>query len=250
MKRLSLVFLFVASTTLWADEVATQFEQANVLYRNGDFGTAAELYEKVITNGYENPDLFFNLGNTYFKLKKTGPAILNYERALRISPSDDDISYNLRLANLRVVDKIEPIPQLFFLEWWYSFVNLASANRWTTLFVISIWLLSISIGVAYAFRNRAIKQIATGLIILSSLFTCITGIAGYQRYLGETSTSMAIVLQSTAYVKSSPDQQSTDLFVLHEGVKAEILDVVGEWKKIRLADGKVGWISITALATI
>src|SRR6059036_404081 len=128
MKRWYLVLLLFICQTLVAQEAVRQFEQANQLYRDGKYDQAAGLYEQVISNGYESAALYYNLGNACFKLKNTPSAILNYERAKRLAPHDEDILYNLRLANLRIVDKIEPIPQIFFIDWWRSLVNTFSSS--------------------------------------------------------------------------------------------------------------------------
>lgn len=233
-----------------ADEATVQFEQANQLYRNGDFQQAALMYEQIVKNGYESGPLFYNLGNAYFKLHSIPAAILNYERAKRLSPRDEDIAYNLRLCNLRVVDKIDAIPPLFFLEWWHNFVNLLSSNEWGLLAVILLWCVVLS-GAVFLVSHSFILRRVTFLFSFLSLLVCIVSIVGMiQRSRIERSDQQAIVFSQSVAVKSAPDIQSTDLFVLHEGVKVELLDGVASWKKIRLPDGKVGWMPVDGFQVI
>src|SRR6266849_1193138 len=127
MRLLAACLLLLSVQAGFAQEARLEFNQANQLYRDAQYDKAARLYEQVVKNGYESPALYYNLGNCYFKLRNIPASILNYERARRLSPHDDDISYNLRLANQRVVDKIEPLPQLFLVDWWNGYIGLFSA---------------------------------------------------------------------------------------------------------------------------
>lgn len=250
MKKTLITFLFVGSQLSLAQEVALQFEQANQLYRIGDYKQAASFYEKIGQNGYESPALFYNLGNSYFKLKNMPAAIVNYERARLLSPHDEDIAYNLRLANLRIIDRIEPIPQLFFVEWWRSFVSMFSSGTWASLAVVLLWCASIG-GATFLFLRPLLIRRLTFLICAICLLCSVLSYASmFQQRNHERTDQDAIVFAASIAVKSSPDQHSTDLFVLHEGVKVELLDAVGEWKKIRLADGKVGWIPVESILVI
>lgn len=247
------IVLFTSLTfyqILHAQEAETQFEQANELYRNGKFSKAAELYEQIVSNGYEHAVLYYNLGNTYFKKKNIPTAILYYERAKRLAPQDEDILYNLHLANLRVVDKIESLPQLFFAQWWNTLISLMSSDGWGTVSIIGLWCILAGGSMYFISRSYGIKRIMFILSSLSILVVLFSFIAILQQYNRERTESHAIVFSPTISVKSSPDEQSTDLFVLHEGVKVEVLDTVGEWRKVRLVDGKVGWIVEAAIRII
>lgn len=234
----------------FADEVHHQFEQANQFYRTGDYKNAVELYEKIIAHGYETPDLYFNLGNAYYKLDNLPASILNYERAKKLSPLDEDINFNLKLVNLKVVDKIEPLPQLFFVEWWISIKNIFSADKWGMLGIGSLWL-SIFLWVFFRISRKSIIRRLT--FFIGSFFILLSILAvflSYQQYQNESTHNFAIVFSPSVAVKSSPDERGTDLFILHEGVKIEIMDAVGNWKKFKLADGKVGWIPEEAIEII
>lgn len=245
------LFLFaLLIQTARSQEAVIGFEEANRLYRSGDLLQAARTYEELSALGYESPELFYNLGNVYYKLGKIPAAILNYERARRLAPNDEDIAHNLRLARLRIVDRIEPLPQLFVIEWWEAFVDINSADGWAVGATVFLWAAALCGMALLSARSSLFRRIT---VLLASLFVaacllCFAAMA--QRASEETSREGAIVFAPSVSVKSAPDMQSTDLFALHEGVTVQVLDSVGTWKKIRLADGKIGWLPGTSLETI
>jgi tetratricopeptide (TPR) repeat protein len=250
MKCVLLLFILISFQSLFGQEATLQFEQANKLYRDGEYEQAVTSYEQIVNNGYEHASLYYNLGNAYFKLKNIPAAILNYERAKRLAPHDEDILYNLRLANIRVIDKIEPVPQFFFVDWWHSFMGMFSSGVWAFIAIIMLWCAA-GAGIAVRFVKSAIMQrVCFGLCVVSMLVS-IAGFAGVaEQYQHEHNDRTAVVFSQSVSIKSSPDAQSTDLFVLHEGVKVDLLDAVGEWRKIRLADGKIGWLTAADLQVI
>ncbi len=241
----SLFFSQLASS----QEANVQFEQANQLYRSGDYQKASQSYEQIVSTGIENTFLYYNLGNSYYKLKEYPSAILNYERAKRLTPNDEEIEHNLHLANLRVVDKIEPVPQLFILEWWKMFVNLFSSDGWGWLAISFLWGSALCGILLLLLRIDILRRV---LLLLSTLtlFLSILGFVGMAQRHSIENEQYAIVFAQSVSIKSAPDAQSTDLFVIHEGVKAQILDTVGEWKKIKLLDGKIGWMQVSGLQII
>lgn len=250
MKHLLLSICLVLATQALAEEEAVQFERANDLYRKGDYQNAAQAYEQIITNGYENAALYYDLGNAYFKLQNYPAAILEYERARRLAPRDDDILYNLRLVNLRFVDKIEPIPQLFLVDWWRALVNLYTSGGWAIIAIATLWVAACCGAVLVVMRSVLVRRLAFLLAAISIGLCVLSGTATYQRLREESGSRSAIVFSRSVPVKSAPDEQSTDLFILHEGVKVEFLDSLGDWQKIRLADGKVGWLPASSMQVI
>ncbi|HEY6190869.1 MAG TPA: tetratricopeptide repeat protein [Bacteroidota bacterium] len=250
MKLLTACFVFLVVQTGLSQEARLEFNQANQLYRDAQYEKAAQLYERVSTNGYESPSLYYNLGNCYFKLHNLPAAILSYERARRLAPRDEDIAYNLRLANLRVVDKIDPLPQLFLLDWWNGFLGLYSSDGWALIVIVCAWGAALA-GVAFfLFRSGVIQRIAFAVAAIA-VISCAVSVTGlFQQLKKEGRERAAVVFSPSVSVKSAPDNQSTDLFVLHEGVKVELLDAVGDWRQIRLPDGKVGWLAGESIQTI
>lgn len=251
MKRTVLVsILLLFSYAVRADEAAVQFEQANQAYRSASFSQAVTMYEQILASGQESPELYYNLGNAHFKLQNMPSAILNYERALRLAPGDEDTRYNLQLANLRVIDKIEPVPELFFVQWWNGLLSAFSSEHWGILAIVALWCAAASAALMLATRSYVLQRIMLVVMILAFAAGVLGLASAFQRQHLEAVGHDAIVFAASVPVKSAPDKQSTDLFVLHEGVKVELLDEVGMWRKIRLADGKLGWLSFESLIVI
>ena len=225
-----------------ADEAAQRFEQANQLYLQAKYPDAVAQYEKIVQSGFESGELYFNLGNAYYKSGNIQKAILNYERARQLLPRDEDVQFNLQLANLQVVDKIDAVPRLFVYRWADSMLALFSLSTMGWI-VYSFFILTLA---AFAFflyaRTYPQKRLSmfAGLVFSTALILTMIGY-GVQSYK-ETNTEFAIVMSDVANIKAAPDSKGNDLFVLHKGLRVQVLDSVNHWRKIRLADGKVGWI--------
>ncbi len=245
-----LLFLLLFPAPTAAQEAEMNFSAANELYRGGKFPEAIRTYEQIVTNGYESPALYYNLGNAFYKTGNIPAAILHYERAKRLAPGDEDIEHNLRLANLRIVDKIDPVPRLFLVEWWDAVVGLASASGWGTIAIAALWAASLLLAALRLLRGPLVQRLClfSGLTVV--LFAVFAFTAGGIQGGRERSESAAILFAPSSPVKSAPDARSTDLFVVHEGVRVDLLDSVGDWRKIRLADGKIGWLPMTELKVI
>lgn len=235
---------------LRAQEASVRFSTANEEYRAGRYRDAVRSYEEVLANGYESAALYYNLGNAYYKTGNIPAAILNYERAKRITPDDEDILHNLRLANLRVVDKIDPLPRLFFLVWWEELLNLTSSGGWAAFAIAALWIAVVLILIPRALNVQRFQKVLVGTTTLAVIFAVFALTAAAQQADRESPGSAGIVFEATVAVKSAPDGRSTDLFVVHEGVHVRLMDSVDQWWKIKLADGKVGWIPENALRVI
>jgi len=243
MKKYSLILMLLLCGIAFGSEIDLRFENANQLYRSGGYDKAAKLYEEILAQGYESPELYYNLGNCYYKLNNLPAAILQFERARKLKPQDEDIVHNLTLANLRTEDRIEPIPDLFFINWWRKWTELASADQWAIIGLVSLWLaLCMIIGIFYIYRSLLIRRIFSIATTLAVLLFAVSFLAAIDRHKIMDNHKFAIVFSPSTDVKSAPDVQSTGLFVLHSGVKVELIDRVGDWNKVRLADGKVGWM--------
>ncbi len=245
IKRISLIVICVIlSTSVFnaAQEVDKLMGKANQLYQEEKFDEAVKLYNQIIDNGYEGAELYYNLGNAYFRLGKLGYAILYYEKALKLAPDDSDIEYNLKIAKARTVDRIQEIPQLFFIEWWNVLVASLSITGWATIVLIFYLLLLISIGLFFLSKNIKIQKQAFALGSFSLALLILTAILLFARINRETSSKYGVLTEQVQAVKVSPDENSNDAFVIHEGIKFEIEDELKDWVKIKLSDGKVGWL--------
>lgn len=243
MKRLIIAFLLTATVASAQTEPLTGiFADANKLYLEQKYDAAVLKYESIIKNGYESGEIYFNLGNAYYKSGKIQQAILNYERAKRFMPNDEDLRFNLQLANIQLIDKVESIPQLFIYEWMDSLLTIFSLETMETMMYVLFLLTLIAFSLflfARSYEEKRYTMFAGSLCA----FLLLIGVINYsvQSYR-EANTEYAIVMADVANIKSAPDKSGNDLFVIHRGLKVQVLDNVNKWHKIRLADGKVGWI--------
>lgn len=235
--------LMVAAFGIKAQTIQNQeFAKANFYYNESKYDTALVIYERIIDEGFVSAPLLYNIGNTYFKLRNYPMAILNYEKALKIDPSNEEIKQNLAIVNSLITDKIEPLPVFFMTKWWKNTGDKLSANGWATTSLILFGLILFALFIYFTTRTKGIKKsmFFTGLLLIL-LFVCSVIFAS-QKYIYLNQHNEAIVMTPTITVKSSPSSSGVDLFVLHEGTKVEILDKADSWDKIRIADGSVGWM--------
>lgn len=245
---ITLFYLPFGHLSAQVEEFQALLQQANQSYAESQYAAAIELYEKVLESSYESAELYFNLGNAYFKSGNIPAAILNYEKALKLDPTDSDIRYNLSLANSRIVDKIEPLPEFFLKTWWRSARDIFSSDQWAKAGLLFLMLTLLTAFVFIASKSIPVRKISfwSGTIFIFLMLIAFTfSSSGYRYYHQKNS---AIIFAPTVTVKSSPNDNSVDLFVIHEGTKVFISDRVEEWSEIRLANGNVGWIKNSTFA--
>jgi tetratricopeptide (TPR) repeat protein len=242
--KLALLFFFVIGNhSAHSSTPQLLFKKANELYRTKQYEQSILLYDSILKENKSTYLVYYNLGNSYFKLNQIAAAILNYERAKTLNPDDEDVNYNLKIAYSNTVDKIEPIPLLFYQRWWQSFLNILSTGAWSILAISLLWI-SLASGIAYllaktvSFKRNAFLA-TINLLVLAGICYYIS-MASHRLIYGNHG---AIVMDPSAYVKSSPDDKSTNLFMLHEGTKVEITEEIEGWKKIKIANGNVGWVA-------
>jgi tetratricopeptide (TPR) repeat protein len=224
--------------------------RANLYYANGMYEDAARLYQRVADTGYVAAALYYNLGNAYFKAHDIPHAILYYERARLLDPGNEDINYNLKLARTYVTDKIDVLPRFFMVEWYHWFLDRLPADGWALFSMIS-FVLSLAFLSLYVFsvRERLKKTgFVTGVIVL--FFSALSFLFAWQSKKILTAHDHAIVMSPAVTVKSSPGEEGTDLFVIHEGMKVAVEDSVDHWTEIRLEDGSKGWLPEEAINKI
>ncbi len=240
-KILCLLFLLLFSSTIMFGQ-EKEIKEAESAYAGENYAKAIELYEGILKTYGASAEIYYNLGNAYFKNGEVAPSILNYERALLLNPSDSDVRFNLTIAKQKTVDRIEPIGQFFLVKWFETIKNAFSVNSWGT---IGISCFIILIGCLFLFffsKWIRLKKIGFYLGVLMLFVVIMANIFGSAQKHDMLNRSSAIVFSSTVTVKSSPDTSGTDLFVIHEGTKVFIRSVLGDWSEIELEDGHVGWM--------
>jgi len=234
-----LVAQLIAFSSFAAESLLQQAEQA---YKTENYDQAVAMYDSILKIKGPSAEVYYNLGNAYYKLGKIAPSIINYERALRQDPGDSDIRFNLNMANQRTVDKIEPVGEFFLKTWSEALQNKGALDSWAKLGVVC-FLLFLLCAALYVFTRKVrLKQIGffVGVLCLHVVF--IANIFASQQKKKIIDHKAAIIFAPTVTIKSTPDGSGTDLFVLHEGTKVSVKSTLGEWKEIELVDGNVGWI--------
>ncbi|MDR0795650.1 MAG: tetratricopeptide repeat protein [Tannerella sp.] len=243
MRKMKYLLLFLS--LLVFGKVSAQGEaiqEAEKAYAQENYSQAIELYEELIKNYGDSYEIFYNLGNAYYKTGKIAQAILNYERALLINPGDKNARFNLEVAKLKKVDRIDPLGEFFLTSWMRVVRNLFSVDTWAS---IGIACFIVFIGCLFLFFfSKWMRLRKTGFylgIIMFCIVIC-SNLFAWNQKKAIIDRKGAIIFAPTVTIKSSPDASGTDIFVLHEGTKVFIKSTLGEWNEIESEDGNIGWI--------
>lgn len=241
LKHLLCAFcIFIFSSSVKASDA--QFEQANQAYEKANYAFAIEQYENILAEGKYAPEIYYNLGNAYFKTGKLGKAILQYERTLRLNPDDATTQKNLSIAQVRIENLVQPLPPFFLARWWRGLRDSLSSSAWGGLVVLLLWLSLGGLAIWLLAKQRGYKKrgFLAGLVGLG-LFLLTLLLAG-QRMATENNSGHAIILQKEISLRDGADEDSPEIILLHEGTKIQLLDNIGDWHKVRLANGEQGWL--------
>ena len=244
------VLILLVSLSSVTTSFAVTKTEADSAYARGEFQQAIKDYEALLKQG-ASADLYYNLGNAYYRSENITRAVLNYERALLLSPGDRDIRFNLQIAQAKTIDKIVPESEMFFFTWYRALVNLMSVDGWASVALVSLALVIILL-LVYLFSERVwLRKVGFFGGILMLLLFILSNIFAWQQKQNLLFRKGAIVMTPTISVKSTPASNGTDLFILHEGTKVVITDSsMKDWREIRIADGKEGWIESKHLEEI
>jgi len=245
----SLVFLCLGFLN-FAQTPDSLFKAANTFYQKGDYKNALKSYKQIEQQQFESADLYYNLGNTYYKLNKVAPAIYYFEKALKLDPNNIDIKNNLTVAQRMTIDKIDVLPKTFLQKLDNTYIKSLSFETWAKVTVISIILFVLFFLSYYFSVNSGRKRLYFILAIISIIVVLFSFSFAYSGYKYSKNNKPAIIFSAKASVKDAPTLNSNEAFELHEGTKVIILEQVDSWFKIKLSDGKIGWISKTDLKAI
>ncbi|MBO5958019.1 MAG: tetratricopeptide repeat protein [Bacteroidales bacterium] len=245
------VLLFIIGFSMVFETKAQNPEEslrkANSLYNENAFDSALVVYKDIVEQGYSSATLYYNIGNTYYKLRNYPLAIYYYEKSLKLDPNNDDTKHNIEIAQLFLTDKIEAVPELFIKTWWNNFSNTFTLNTWSIITLVLIGLLLTCIFFYITAKTRGLKKsmFFTGILLIVLTICSFSISAKKHNYI--STNNEGIVIIPTITIKSSPSNSSVDLFVLHEGSKVKILDNTDGWEKIKIANGSIGWLPASSI---
>ncbi len=226
------------------------FEEGNDLYKKGNYNEAVAAYENVLKGNKHSAELYFNLGNSYYKLNKVAPAIYNYEKALVLSPNDSDVLTNLRFAQKRTIDEIKVIPKVGFAKLLRDFTGIYHFNTWAWI-SISFSVLFLLSFIGYYFSQLTVSKriFFFGMFVMLFLLLISVSSAIFEKshYNNEVP---AVIFAERIEVKSEPQRLASNVVTLHEGTKVFVKESLEDWKKIQLTDGTEGWILKSAIKEV
>ncbi len=249
-KSIILSFFYLLAVSFAIANPQTEILNGNKAYQRGQYEEAISIYEKVIEQGKASAELYYNLGNAYYKAENIPSAILNYERALKLDPTNEDIIYNLKVSNNQIIDKIDELPKLFYQRWWISLKQLLAPDDWALLSIILFALFFVTIAIFLLSSSAVVRRVLLPIGIMLLFCTGIVFIVAQNTYIHAKNKNEGIVFAASLSVKSSPEESGIDLFVVHEGLKVKIIDELTGWKEIRIANGSKGWVRTETIMPI
>ncbi len=242
IQKIILLLAFFTFSNAFTQDSNQLFSEANTLYKNGEYLKAIKIYEEIETTGDVSSELYYNLGNCYYKVNKVGPSIFNYEKALQLDPLNEDAQNNLIFAKRLSLDRIEELPKSVFQKFNESYLSKLSYNQWAILSVVLSFLASCLFLLYYFSHSPSLKRLFFTSSIISILILITALSITIVQYGKSSKTIEAIVYATEVSVKNEPTNNAEEAFIIHEGTKVFVLDEVDDWKKIKLVDGKIGWL--------
>jgi len=223
---------------------------ANTIYSAAKYTDCIRKYQYVLSQGYESMEIYYNLGNAFYKTGNATYAILNYERAKKFAPNDEDILYNLDLARTQVVDNIIQLPEPGFVRWWQEFITSRSINFWGICSLITFFTFLSLFGLFLLSGKFQVKRMAFWISIGAISVSAITYAIGESQQSKLIRHNTAVITAPSVKVKASPSDTGTDLFIVHEGITVKLTDELGEWVNVSLPDGNKGWLKESSMVRI
>ena len=223
---------------------------ADTEYQKGNYQQVIRDYEEILKNG-ESAEIYFNLGNAYYRTDNITKAVLNYERARLLSPGDDDINFNLQFARSKTIDKITPQSEMFFVTWYKSLVNFTSVDNWAKTGILCI-VMALLLVLLYLFGPQLmLRKIGFFGGLAFFVIFLLSNLFAFQQKQALDNRTGAIIISPSVNIKKTPAKNSADQFVLHEGTRVDIIDKgMTDWRCIRVGDGREGWIETKAIEEI
>ena len=249
LSLLALLLSLTANSVLAIENEAI-YVTAQKAYQEKDYVKALESYKSILNNNVEAAELYYNIANCYYKIDSIGRAIQYYEKARKIVGDDDDIMFNLKIAHAKTVDKIEPMSEFIMSSTWKSIVNSKTIDSWANYSLLNFSLIFVALILFSITRLPALKKLFFGIAVLLLLLSILFYFLAKSRSLADSTINQGVVIQNSLPIKSAPQENATDLFVIHEGTIFKILEDQTLWLKIRLDNGNVGWVKKQAIGEI
>ena len=244
MKILYIILLL--SNTQGLDSI---FDQSNAFYTDGKYQMAIDGYQDILNSGYESAELYYNLGNAYYKLNNIPESNFFYEKARSISPTDEDILVNLSYAQNLRIDKIEKLPITQTQNFKINILNLLSEKGWSVLLIILAWIACVSFVLYLSVNNSGNKRIFFTQFIILMIGLIVVFTINYEKKK-LNNEKFAIIYDKEIEVWSEPNKISELKFILHEGTKVKQVDTIQDWVNIQLENGTLGWIQSSSIKTL
>lgn len=246
MKYLITLICLAIATIGWGQD-QDNFDKATTLYQKGDYTQAAAVYSSILKSGKESSALYYNLGNTYYKLNNVPESIYYYEKALQLDPENADAKNNLIFANQMKIDAITPLPKTWVRQLSDGIVGLFSAHTWAVLSIIGVFAFVLSFLLYYFVERTTLKRTFFSLMLAFLFFAIGSYTLAHFCHKQVSQTQYAIIFDKTVRVFSDANAYSSEVMQLHEGTKVEIIEDAKDWVKIRLVNGKTGWTKVHSL---
>ena len=250
MKQLIYVFILFYTLGVFAQNADNLFTEANDFYTAGNYTEAIETYHKIEDLDVESAELYFNLGNCYYKLNKVAPSIFYYEKALKLNPNYTEAANNLAFAKRMTIDVIEELPQTFLQRFSKNIIQKFSFDTWAYAAVIASFLVALFFLIYYFSNETKLKLLFFNLSLVSFFGVVLCGFFAFKNYNTVQKNREAIIFVQKTEIKNAPTPSGEMIFELHEGTKVLVLDELQSFKRIKIADGKTGWIRASDLKEI
>lgn len=242
MKKLILICSLLLSFVGFSQNEAL-FEEANSAYQSGNYQEAIDAYEQILSNGEASAELYFNLGNSHYKLNHVAPSIYFYEKALQLDPNDEDIKNNIEFARNMAIDDIEEVEETGINQWVNGLISTFSFSTWAVLSIV-FCVVFVILFLLYYFSFRPLfKRILFGGSMVAILLCILSVVFAFQQETYIQDNQYAIIFDEEVGVRDEPNLRGDASFQLHEGTKAKVLEDYQEWYRIELANGAQGWVN-------
>jgi tetratricopeptide (TPR) repeat protein len=242
MKKIfAYITLSLLSLNMFSADVDALADSAQNYFMQTRYAEAVVLYDSICRMGYSSSDLYYNMGNCYFRLNEIPYSVYYYEKSLMLNPSNSDAEFNLNIANRSLKQVVEVLPKPFYERWGTAVLGIMGTDAWTIFNIIMLALVLAGIALYLFMGSIALRKLGFSVAVIAFVLFILTAICAYKSSVMITENNYAVVFEQSM-VKSSPNADAVNSFEIFEGLKVNVVDSANGMYNIRLADGKEGWI--------